>query len=71
MSFFYLSILCNHSKDRKKKKQAMSLSEFHAAVATTEPEQPAASSRINWADEMEALDEDDRKAINSIYWLIS
>lgn len=58
--FLLLFILCNHLTDRKKKKQAMSLSEFHAAVATTEPEQPPASSRINWADEMEALDEDDR-----------
>jgi hypothetical protein len=39
----------------------MSLSEFHATVASseTEPSQPAAA-RMNWADEMEALDEDDR-----------
>jgi len=53
--------------DRKKKKQAMSLGEFYATVGggneeTSAPSaQPSSLVRINWADEMEALDEDSRK----------
>ncbi len=45
----------------------MSLGEFHATVAGGNEEasvpsaQPSSVVRINWADEMEALDEDSRK----------
>lgn len=53
--------------NRKKKKQAMSLSEFHATVATTEETAPPAPSRMNWADEMEALDEDSPQQSNFVF----